>query len=127
MFKALIFLILAIPLASKAQWFINKPVCDSIFRSTNYGCDDLARSNNLGGSFPQLFDAFNINPSAIPTKLTPVGLEVFSSGGDFNYSLLKGHNVAGTAFSSSDTESLFFSNMNNYEVASRNYSYQGQN
>jgi hypothetical protein len=125
---ALLFLgfLLLLPLYGHAQWTTGG-ICETIYRAHTHGCDDLARSNSLGGSFPQLFDAFNINPASIPTKLTPVGLELFTSNGDFNLALLKGMNVAGAAFSSSETEAMFFSNMNNYEMAVRSFTTASEN
>lgn len=112
------FILLLIPLLpSFGQSGGGSWICESIFRSSNYGCNDPARGNNLGGSYPQIFDAFNINPSSIPTTLTPVGIEVFSSSGDFNFALIKGQGKYGAALSSSETSSNFFSNINNYEAA----------
>lgn len=117
--KNLIFIILLVTFSFKtyAQRGGGSWICESIFRSSNYGCNDPARSNSVGGSYPQIFDAFNINPSSIPTNLTPVGLEVFTSNGDFNFALIKGQGKYGAALSSSETNSNFFSNINNYETA----------
>lgn len=112
-----IFIIFLFPFTLHAQSGGSSWICDSIFRSSNYGCNDLARSNVVGGSYPQVFDAFNINPSSIPTSLTPVGLEIFTTNGDFNFALIKGQGKFGAAFSSSETNSNFFSNVNNYEAA----------
>ena len=102
---------------SFAQSAAGSWICESIFRSSNYGCNYPARGNSLGGSYPQIFDAFNINPASIPTSLTPVGIEVFTSNGDFNFALIKGQGKFGAALSSSETSSNFFSNINNYEAA----------
>ena len=88
-------------------------ICDSIFKSVNYGCDDLAKANGLGGSYPLLIDAFNLNPASLPTYLTPVGVESFFDGSKTNFALIKGVKRTGFGFSSSTTEGTFFSDVDN--------------
>lgn len=77
----------------------------------------LHRSNHPGGSYPLLFDAFNINPASIPSELTPIGVEAFYDRQKFNFSLIKGHGNVGTALTTSSTEGTFFSNASNVDAA----------
>lgn len=97
---------------AQSQW-----VCDTIFKSSNYGCDNLSGSNTTGGSYPLLTDAFNINPASIPTTKTPVGVEMFWDESKTNFALIKGNGKSGAGFSSSSTQGPFFSNANNVDIS----------
>lgn len=92
-------------------------ICDTIFKSSNYGCDNPVKSNSTGGSYPLLNDAFNVNPSSLPVNLTPVGVEMFMDGGKTNFSLIKGTGKAGFGVASQSTSGGFFSNASNVEVS----------
>ncbi|MCP4911685.1 MAG: hypothetical protein GY909_01090 [Oligoflexia bacterium] len=92
-------------------------LCDSIFKSSAFGCSDGAGAQNSGGSFPLLFDAFNLNPSTIPTYLTPAGLEVYKGEEDLNFALIKGLKNFGMGLSKKFTETTFFSPVENYRIA----------
>lgn len=91
--------------------------CDTIFKSTGVGCEDLTRSNSVGGSFPLLFDAFNVNASALPVNITPVGIEAFYDGQKPNFATLKGFDGFGLGASIAETEAVFFSEANNLRSA----------
>lgn len=91
--------------------------CDTIFKSTGIGCEDLTRSNSVGGSFPLLFDAFNVNASALPVNITPVGIEAFYDGEKPNFATLKGFDGFGLGASMAETEAVFFSEANNLKSA----------
>lgn len=97
---------------AQSQW-----VCDTIFKSSNYGCENPSSSNSTGGSYPLLTDAFNVNPSSLPTTKTPVGVEMFWDQSKTNFAMIKGTGKVGTGFSSSSTQGPFFSNVSNVEVA----------
>lgn len=97
---------------AQSQW-----VCDTIFKSANYGCDNPSGSNSTGGSYPLLTDAFNVNPASLPTTKTPLGVEMFWDQSKTNFALIKGTGKAGAGFSSSSTQGPFFSNVSNVEVA----------
>lgn len=90
--------------------------CGSIFRSVQVGCGDLVRSNSVGGSFPLLFDAFNVNPASIPNYPTPVGVEAFMANRKINYSLIKGTKGVGFGSSIGSTKNTFFSPTSNLET-----------
>lgn len=109
-----IFLVFFFSLAAFAQ---SQWVCDTIFKSSNYGCDNQASSNSTGGSYPLLTDAFNINPSSIPTGKTPLGVEMFWDESKTNFAFIKGTGKVGTGLSASSTQGPFFSNVSNVEVA----------
>lgn len=95
-------------------------MCELLIRSTKHGCSDYARANSVGASYPQIFDAFNVNPAAIPTKLTPVGLEIYHGAGQTNISMIKGLETVGLGLATSQTDANFFSNVNNLEVKLKN-------
>ena len=95
-------------------------ICDTIFRSTNVGCDDNASSNSSGGSYPLLFDAFNFNPSALPTFPSPVGVEGYYNNKKINFALIKGVENFGFGVSSKQSNTTFFSGAENYKVALSN-------
>ncbi len=94
-------------------------MCEALLRVTGQNCD-LVRGNSAGASYPQIFDAFNINPGSIPTALTPVGLEAYVNKSDFNITGIKGQGKVGGALYTSQTQANYFSNVNNLEVALRN-------
>lgn len=96
------------------------PLCDTIFRSTNIGCEDQASSNSSGGSYPLLFDAFNFNPSALPTFITPVGVEAYYAEKKVNFALIKGTKGLGFGASAKNSSTTFFSGSENYKVALSN-------
>lgn len=87
--------------------------CDTIFKSTGVGCEDMTRSNSVGGSFPLLFDAFNVNASSLPVNITPVGIEAFYDGEKPNFASVKGFDGFGFGASMAETEAVFFSEANN--------------
>lgn len=87
--------------------------CGSIF--TSVGCENLSKSNNVGGSFPSLFDAFNLNPSTLPIYNTPVGFEIYRGSDAFNFALLKGVKNLGLGISEKLTDMTFFSPIENYK------------
>lgn len=90
--------------------------CGTIFKSEKAGCNSLSDGNSLGGSYPLLFDAFNINPSSIPTFETPLGVEAFMEDGKYNFSFIKGHGRIGSGLSYFSTDASFFSNTNNRDI-----------
>lgn len=96
------------------------PLCDTIFRSSNIGCEDTANSNSSGGSYPLLFDAFNFNPSALPTFSTPFGVEAYLNQGKVNFALIKGTQVMGLGASAKQSNATFFSGTENSKVAMEN-------
>lgn len=110
------FLLLAALFSSKTL-AAGGPICDTIFRSSNVGCDDQASSNTSGGSYPLLFDAFNFNPSALPTFPTPVGVEGYYTDKKVNFALIKGLENVGFGASSKKSNTTFFSGSENYKVA----------
>lgn len=97
--------------------FAATDICDTIFRSPNVGCSDLAGSHSSGGSYPLLFDAFNFNPSALPTFPTPVGVEAYYNEKKLNVALIKGTEKVGVGASAKSTDTTFFSGVENYKVA----------
>jgi hypothetical protein len=95
-------------------------ICDNTFRSGNWGCGDLAGSNSIGGSYPLLFDAFNINPSGLPVFSSPLGVELFYADSDLNVSLIKGQKGFGLGLTRKKTNMTYFSSVENYKVAVKN-------
>lgn len=95
-------------------------LCDGIFRSGQWGCNDPASANNPGGSYPLLFDAFNTNPSTLPVFSSPFGLEAFYADDELNLSIIKGTNRLGLGLSHKETDMTFFSPVENYKVALKN-------
>ncbi|MFN8370328.1 MAG: hypothetical protein U0T83_06850 [Bacteriovoracaceae bacterium] len=87
--------------------------CSSIFKGQKTGCDDLTRSNSTGGSFPILYDAFNVLSAALPTFTTPVGVEAFYDRSKFNFSMIKGFEGVGAGASVTKTANTFYSPFNN--------------
>lgn len=100
--------------------FAATDICNTAFRSSNVGCDDMASSHSSGGSFPLLFDAFNFNPSALPTLPTPVGVEAYYNESKLNVALIKGLQGAGFGASAKNTETTFFSGVENSKLALKN-------
>lgn len=111
---SIIIFVLSFTQAAFAQ---SQYICDTIFKSSNYGCDNASSSNTTGGSYPLLTDAFNINPSSIPTMKTPLGVELFWDQSKTNFAFIKGMGKAGAGVSSSSTQGGFFSNASNVELA----------
>jgi hypothetical protein len=64
-------------------------MCDTIFRASEYGCDNLSASNTMGGSYTTIFDAIDNNPASIPIYETPFGVEYTSTDGKNNFALIK--------------------------------------
>ncbi len=87
--------------------------CSSIFKGQKTGCDDLTRSNSTGGSFPILYDAFNVLSAALPTFTTPVGVEAFYDREKFNFSMIKGFEGVGAGASVTKSANTFYSPFNN--------------
>lgn len=110
-------LVLLFTLASTQAFAQSQWICDTIFKSSNYGCDNPSSSNSTGGSYPLLTDAFNVNPSSLPTTKTPLGVEMFWDQSKTNVAMIKGTGKAGAGFSSTTTEGPFFSNASNVEIA----------
>lgn len=100
--------------------------CGSLFKSKAYGCGDRVRSNSVGGSFPLLFDAFNVNSATLPTYPTPLGVETSISGGNANFSLIKGIDDIGFGSSVSQTKNTFFSSQSNLETTLVEEQVQGE-
>lgn len=94
--------------------------CDSFFKVYVSGCDNRASSNVAGGSFPLLFDAFNLSPANIPTYLTPAGIEYFKGEAESNFALIKGLKQFGLGGLSRATKNTFMSEVENYEIALKN-------
>ncbi len=92
-------------------------MCELLLRTNKNACGDYARGNSTGASYPQIFDAFNVNPAAIPTKQTPLGLEIYHGDNQTNISIIKGLESFGLGLATSQTNGNFFSNMNNLEIA----------
>ncbi|MFA6236700.1 MAG: hypothetical protein WC635_05175 [Bacteriovorax sp.] len=113
----MIFLIIFIAFFPPVTRAAGGPICDTIFRSSNVGCDDQASSNTSGGSYPLLFDAFNFNPSALPTFPTPTGVEGYYTDKKLNVALIKGTQNVGFGASSKKSNTTFFSGSENYKVA----------
>lgn len=111
-----LFTIFFIFLISSVSWAATD-ICDTIFRSSNVGCTDLASSHSSGGSYPLLFDAFNFNPSALPTFPSPVGVEAYYDNKKLNFALIKGLENVGFGASAKKTDTTFFSGVENYKVA----------
>lgn len=107
---------------SPKSFAYNGPICDTIFKSSNVGCNDQAASNSSGGSYPLLFDAFNFNPSALPTFPTPVGIEAYLNNNKVNFAFIKGIENVGFGASSKNSNTTFFSGAENYKVALSNSS-----
>lgn len=97
---------------ARASW-----ICSSIFKSPNYGCGRESLANGVGGSYPILFDAFNVNVASLPSFPTPLGFEVFTDNSKFNFALIKGVERVGMGLTSSSTQGQFFSNISNVDVA----------
>lgn len=94
--------------------------CDSFFKVYVSGCDNRASSNVAGGSFPLLFDAFNLSPANLPTYVTPTGIEFFKGEAESNFALIKGFKKFGLGGLSRSTKNTFMSEVENYEIALKN-------
>lgn len=92
-------------------------ICDTIFRTSSIGCQDLATSHSSAGSYPLLFDALNFSPSALPTIPTPVGIEAYYNEKKVNVAFIKGIEKVGFGAGIKHTDTTFFSGVENYKVA----------
>ncbi|MBT3984574.1 MAG: hypothetical protein HOE90_24670 [Bacteriovoracaceae bacterium] len=101
-----------------AEWV--SALCDTIYKSSNYGCGNSSRSNAPGGSYPLLFDAFNTSPAALPTYTAPLGVEIFKSDTAFNFSLIKGFDGFGLGSNFRFSDITFFSGVENHLIETRN-------
>ncbi|HUP56872.1 MAG TPA: hypothetical protein VM598_05420 [Bdellovibrionota bacterium] len=79
-------------------------------------CEGTNKRVQLGGAAASFADAFNLNPSSIPTKPTPIGVEViatsFSSnyaGSNYNFAVIRGFQRIGAAIST-NSDNTFYSN-----------------
>lgn len=109
--------IILIAILFSTSSFAATDICNTIFRSSNVGCDDMASSHSSGGSYPLLFDSFNFNPSALPTLPTPVGVEGYYNANKLNVAIIKGIQGAGFAASAKNTDVTYFSGVENYKAA----------
>ena len=69
-----------------------------------------------GGAYPSFAESFNVNPAAIPTSPTPLGVEYVYSpsassvdGSNRNFAFIRGFNRMGAAFST-NSDNTFYSN-----------------
>lgn len=106
--------LLLIPGRVWAQYY---GLCDTIFRSGSHGCNNLAASNTMGGSYPMLFDAINVNPASVPIYRTPLGVEYSHTDGKNNFALIKGLENFGGGISAKNSSATFFGPYENYKVA----------
>lgn len=105
---------------------------DRICKIFNYACDANSM-NTPGDTYPAAADAYNNNPSSIPTEKTPIGLEVLLSVSNEekpSFGFFKGYGQFGLAGGSVSKKNSFFSNSPNanaYGIAYPYYSYNPNN
>jgi len=71
----------------------------------------------MGGSYPMLFDAINVNPASVPVYRTPLGVEYSHTAGKDNFALIKGQENFGAGISAKNSSATFFGPYENYKVA----------